>query len=513
MSNCDIILATVNARYAHTAFGLRYLWANLGALRERAVIREFTLDRPPFDIVEALLRDEPRIVGFGVYIWNVSILTSVVKALKAVRPDIVVVLGGPEVSHEYEHTEIFGAADYLIRGEGDAAFAALAQALLDGHPPTEKVLGPEWPDLNALQLPYEAYTDDDLARRVVYVEASRGCPFRCEFCLSSLEKQVRDFPLEPFLAALERLMERGARQFRFIDRTFNLRKDRVEAILDFFLRRWTEDLRVHFEIVPDRLAPEMLEWIARFPAGTLHLEVGIQTFNPAAQAAISRRQDLDRTEENLRFLRHQAGALLHADLIAGLPEEPWESFGEGFNRLLAMEPQEIQVGILKRLKGTPIARHAEKGDLAFSDEPPYEVLQTRWLDFEQLQRIKRFARYFDLYYNSGNFPTSLPLLWRSGDSAFDVFMRLTDSLWTGTGRRHELPLPKLALHLYDFLVAAGIDTPEAIAEALRSDYHRLPGRKDKLEFPKPVKKSEADQPRRTRSVGGGQKSFDRMDRI
>lgn len=482
MSNIDIILTTINARYAHTAFGLRYLWANLGPLRERAAIREFTLDRAPLEIVESLLLENPRIIGFGVYIWNVALMTTVVRTIKAVRPDIVLVLGGPEVSHEYNGTPIFECADYLIRGEGDVAFARLAEALLEGEAPAGKVISPDYPDLASLALPYDAYSDADIARRVIYVEASRGCPFRCEFCLSSLEKQVRDFPLDDFLAALKGLMDRGVSQFRFIDRTFNLRKDRVEAILDFFLRNYSEELRVHFEIVPDRLAPEMLEWIARFRPGTLHLEVGIQTYNPAAQAAISRRQDLERTEENLRFLREEAGALLHADLIAGLPEEGWESFAEGFNRLLALGPQEIQVGILKRLKGTPIARHAQRGDLVFSKEPPYEVLQTRWLDFAQLQRIKRFARYFDLYYNSGNFPTSLPMLWRTGESGFDAFMALSDGLWSATGRRHELPLPKLAYHLYDTLVAAGVDAPETIADAIRSDYHRLPGRKDRLEF-------------------------------
>jgi radical SAM superfamily enzyme YgiQ (UPF0313 family) len=483
MINTAIILTTINARYAHTAFGLRYLWSNLGPLRDHSAIREFTLDRSPLEIVESLLLENPRIIGFGVYIWNVALMTTVVRTIKAVRPDITLVLGGPEVSHEYENTPIYQSADYLIRGEGDTAFTTLANAILEARPPAEKVIGPGYPDLASLTLPYDAYTDADIARRVIYVEASRGCPFRCEFCLSSLEKQVRDFPLDDFLDSLKKLMDRGVRQFRFIDRTFNLRKDRVEAILDFFLKHLSDGLRVHFEIVPDRLAPEMLEWIARFPPGTLHLEVGIQTYNPAAQAAISRRQDLDRTEENLRFLREEAGALLHADLIAGLPEEGWDSFAEGFNRLLALAPQEIQVGILKRLKGTPIARHADRGDLVFSNEPPYEVLQTRWLDFAQLQRIKRFARYFDLYHNSGNFPTSLPMLWRTNPSAFDAFMALTDGLWTATGRRHELPLPKLAHHLYNTLVASNIDSPETIADAVRNDYHRLPGRKDRLEFP------------------------------
>lgn len=482
MDRHPIVLATVNARYAHTAFGLRCLWSNLGPLREQAAIREFTLNQPPSDIAEALLAEDPRIIGFGVYIWNVSVLTPVVQAIKAVSPEVVLVLGGPEVSHEYDGTPIFESADYLIRGEGDEAFAELAQAVLYGRAPAGKVIEPPLPDLARLQLPYEAYSDEDIARRVVYVEASRGCPFRCEFCLSSLDKQVRDVPLEPLLASLQRLMDRGARQFRFIDRTFNLRKDRVAAVLDFFRARGRDDLRVHFEIVPDRLAPEMLEWIARFPPGALHLEVGIQTFNPAAQAAISRRQDLQKSEETLHFLRHKAGALIHADLIAGLPEEPWESFAAGFNRLVALAPQEIQVGILKRLKGTPIARHADSGDLVFSRQPPYEVLRTRWLDFAQLQRIKRFARYFDLYYNSGNFPASLPLLWRTRPSAFDGFMALSDSLWTATGRTHEIPLPRLAHHLHDCLVQAGVDAPETIADAIDRDYHRLPGRKDRLEF-------------------------------
>ena len=290
-----ILLATANARYTHPAFGLRWLWANLGPLRAHAAIREYTLSQSPLDIAEDLLRLNPRIIGLSVHIWNVTLLTEVARIIKTVSPETVLVIGGPEVSYEYEGTPIFAAADYLIRGEGEVAFAALAKDLLEGRKPPEKVIAAEPPDLAGLVLPYKAYSDEDLARRLTYVEASRGCPFGCEFCLSSLDARVREFPLERFLDALSDLIERGARRIKFVDRTFNLRAERVEAILDFFKRNWRDGMVVHFEILPDRLSERMLEQIAAFPPGNLHLEVGVQSLNPASLEAIGRRQDIDQT--------------------------------------------------------------------------------------------------------------------------------------------------------------------------------------------------------------------------
>lgn len=478
----DIVLATVNARYSHASFGLRYLYANLGELQPRACIREFTLGQTALEIAEAILNDAPRLVGLGVYIWNVDVTTEVVRTLKAVRPDLVVVIGGPEVSHEYEGTGIFEAADFLVRGEGETVFSALACEILSHGVRGAKVRGPVQPDLVTLRLPYDVYSDEDIARRVLYVEASRGCPFSCEFCLSSLDERVRDMPLDTFLEAIERLLARGARRFKFVDRTFNLRRDRVNTILEFFLERWQEGMQVHFEIVPDRLSPELLGRLAAFPPGGLHLEAGIQTFNPETQALISRRQDLEKTEANLRFLREHTGAILHADLIAGLPGESWESFARGFDRLVAMRPQEIQVGILKRLKGTPIVRHVAAHGLVFAAQPPYEILRTRQIDFPAMQRLRRFARCFDLYYNSGNFPRALELLWRTQPSRFDAFMALSDRLWRVCGRTHGLALVELIRILHAHLVEAQADHPDVIASALEADFQRLPGRKDKLHF-------------------------------
>jgi radical SAM superfamily enzyme YgiQ (UPF0313 family) len=252
-----IVLTTLNAKYIHAAFGLRYLLANLGPLRADAVIVEFDVRQRARDVVETILAHDPQIIGLGVYIWNVTEATEVVAALKRVRPEITVVLGGPEVSFETEEQEIVRLADYVVTGEADLKFAEICGMLLEGRRPTDKIITAEVPDLARVELPYDLYTDDDVAHRVIYIEASRGCPFTCEFCLSSLDVPVRQFPEGPLLAAAQKLLDRGVRQFKFVDRTFNLNIATSRRILEFFLERRRPGLFVHFEMIPDRL-PEPL---------------------------------------------------------------------------------------------------------------------------------------------------------------------------------------------------------------------------------------------------------------
>ncbi len=480
----DILLAAVNARYSHTSFGLRWLWANLGELQSRASILEFDLKRAE-RLLPALQANPPRILGLGVYIWNVSLLTEIVSSIRQTLPETLVVLGGPEISHEYEDTRLFADAHYLVRGEGEIAFARLARALLAGEQPEQKVIDAPPPNLAELTLPYAAYTDEDIAHRMLYVETSRGCPFQCEFCLSSIERSVRYFPLGPFLAAMEQLIERGARHFKFVDRTFNVHRERMDAVLDFFQARWRDGMQLHFEIVPDRLDRHTLERIQAMPPEGLHLEAGVQTFHPGAQAAISRCQDLEKTEANLRFLREETGALLHADLIAGLPGESWESWRDGFNRLWALRPHVIQAGILKRLRGTPIARHTATHRMRYASEPPYEILENDCLSCEQLEHLKRFARYLDLFANAGHFPGTLPRLWEAGPTPFDAFMDFSDFVWTATSKTHQIALAERVTLLYRFLVMRHAGQPEEIEAALRRDFCSKPGRSDRLVFDVP----------------------------
>jgi radical SAM superfamily enzyme YgiQ (UPF0313 family) len=353
---------------------------------------------------------------------------------------------------------------------------------------------------NAIALPYDLYTAEDIAHRVIYVEASRGCPFKCEFCLSSLDVPVRNVPLDAFLAQMQSLLDRGVRQFKFVDRTFNLNLRTGQAILQFFLDRFQPGLFLHFEMIPDRLPDGLRGLIGRFPPGALQFEVGIQTFDEAVAARISRRQDNARVEANFRFLRQQTGVHIHADLIAGLPGEDLASFGRGFDRLLALGPQEIQVGILKRLRGTPIARHDAEWGMIYSPHPPYEVLRTSVLSFEQLQRVRRFARYWDLVANSGHFLRTTRLLCAGGadgreaGSAFEAFMAFSDWLYDrGGGRTHGIAPHKLAGLMLEYLTRQRRVPQSDAGAALAGDFVRA-GR----EIPDPLRPYAPPAPSRPR---------------
>ena len=499
----DLVLTTLNAKFIHAAFGLRYLFANLGELQPRAVIAEFDINLRPLDIAEMLLAREPKILGFGVYIWNVTETTEVITAIKRLQPEIKIILGGPEVSYETEGQKIVELADHVITGEADLKFAEVCKNLLDrrsetsSSPVLAKIIAAELPDFSRLTLPYDFYTEADLAHRIVYVEASRGCPFTCEFCLSSLDIPVRQVPLDKFLAAMQRLMDRGLKQFKFVDRTFNLNIGVSKALLEFFLARYQPGMFFHFEMIPDRLPAELREVIAKFPPGSLQFEVGIQTFNPEVGALISRRQNYERMAENFNYLRRETSVHIHADLIVGLPGETLESFAAGFDQLIALGPQEIQVGILKRLRGTPIIRHDAEWQMIYNAHPPYEILQNKLLDFATMQRLRRFARYWDLVGNSGNFIATAPLIWKVASalcadsiepqarpdtpSPFHSFLRFSDWLFSKINRTDSIALARLMELLFEFLTRELALDPKLVAETFWKDCQRA-GRRDAPNF-------------------------------
>ena len=476
-----IVLSTLNARYTHASLGLRYLRANLGDLRADSVIDEYIIGQKPAEIVEKILAHTPRIVAFGVYIWNVDDTTRVVGLLKQVAPHVKVLIGGPEVSFEQAEQRICQLADYVVTGWGDITVRKLCTAILHGPQPIMKVHAGEQPPLAEIVLPYREYTDEDIAHRTLYVEASRGCPFKCEFCLSALDKTAWAFDTELFLAEMALLYERGARQFKFVDRTFNLNIKTSLKILQFFIDRWRDDdpVYAHFELVPDHLPDALKATIAQFPAGALQFEIGIQSFNPEVQALVSRKQDNDKAAANLRWLHSDSRAHLHVDLIAGLPAETLGSFAAGFDRLYGLGPHEIQFGILKRLRGTPIIRHTAAFDLRFSPDAPYEILANKHIAFNDMQRMVRFARYWNLVANSGRFTRSLPLL--LADAPFANFMMFADWVYATTNKTYQLPLEKVFDLVYDFLA---LTLPAATVEAALLPDYQATGAKGKLGFMK-----------------------------
>ncbi len=463
-----IVLTTLNARYIHSSLGLRYLAANMGELEKDTEIMEFILQNRSEEIVEALLAAQPRIIGFGVYIWNVTEITRVVALLKCVAPHITVVLGGPEVSYECNEQEIVRMADYVITGWGDISFPKLCRELMQQRPQAQKIIAGIQPKLDEIKLPYALYSDDDIAHRTLYVEASRGCPFKCEFCISSLDKTSWAFDLDLILAEMDKLYQRGAREFKFVDRTFNLDIKASARILEFFLERLDDKLFVHFEVIPDHLPEKLKALIVRFPAGSLQFEVGIQTLNPEVQALISRKQDTAKAEENLRWLREESNAHVHVDLIIGLPGEDVTSIAYGFDRLIALKQQEIQVGVLKRLRGTPIIRHTEAYGMRYTPYPPYTILATDRIDFHTMQRLVRFARYWDLVGNSQRFPKALALL--LGESPFARFLTFSDWVYASTHKTHQIPLPKLFDLLFTGLTSVLAVSTETTRTALEQDF-------------------------------------------
>jgi len=479
-ADIDIVLATINAKYAHASFALRYLRANLGDLRDRSEIVEFTHQTKPLDMAERLLARSPRIIGLSVYIWNVEATTELVAALKGVRPDIAIVLGGPEVSYELDTQPVVALADAVVTGEGEAVFPELCRRLIAGESPQAKVITGGLPDLTTLRLPYDEYSETDIADRIVYVEASRGCPFKCEFCLSSLDVRVRNFPLDTLLAELQRLLDRGVRRFKFIDRTFNLKVTHSARILQWFLDRHEPGLFVHFEMIPDRLPAALRDIIRKFPPGALQFEVGVQTLDPLVSGRISRRQDVTKLADNLRFLQEETGVHVHTDLIVGLPGEDLATFAAGFDRLHALGTQEIQVGILKRLRGTPIVRHTDDFAMVYSTTPPYEVLQTAAVDFATMQRLKRFALVWDRTVNRGNFVATAPLLWDEAPP-FAAFLHWSDWLHEQHGQVHSLALKRLSTYLDRYLVQVVGHPQEVVDAALAADIERRSVRRSGLE--------------------------------
>ena len=475
MPNTPILLIAINARYGHCAFAARSLLANLGVLRSQADLIESDLDAQPFQLAAEIVGRAPQVVGFSVYLWNVQIVRETLAILHRVAPQLHLVLGGPEIVAEHA-AAWHGLADDLVVGEGETAFRTICDEVLrtrsapaSTEDATEalqivaaaggrgvsrearlRIAAPE--DLSLLVLPYELYTDADIAHRTIFVEGSRGCPFPCAYCTSG-NTGLRTIPLSRLLPELDRLLERGVRAFRFLDRSLNASDEMACGVLDFFLARHPVRLQLHFEIMPCRLNASLRQRLAAFPPGVLHLEAGVQTLNPGVAQGIGRKVPNDTLLETLAFLAHETGAIVHADLIFGLPGEDVQSFAAGFDHLVrTYNFPELQVNLLKRLPGTALAREARFDRLVFNPHPPYELLASDVLDFAEVSRMQQFARCWELVHNRGRFPRAAALLWQTGQaSPFQRYQMLAEQIYAAEGRMHALGVARLSAHITEFL--------------------------------------------------------------
>ena len=468
-----IILTTLNSRFTHSAIGLRYIYANMQELQADSKILEFSINDAIQTVAEDILVHKPSIIGIGVYIWNVSEVSELIHIIKKIAPEITIILGGPEVSYTPFRVNL-DDSDFIIQGEGDTAFYKLSRAILSNQAPKEKIIPMSLPNLKELELPYKYYTDDDIKNRYIYVEISRGCPFECEFCLSSMDEKVRAFDLDEILKEFEILWKRGARNFKFVDRTFNLNMKTANRILDFFLAK-EPPYFAHFEVIPDHFPSSLREKIAKFPDGALQLEIGIQTLNLEVADNISRLLNLKKVDENISFLEHKTHAHIHLDLIVGLPGETLESFGKNLDKLVSLSSCEIQIGILKKLSGTYIKRHDKDFAMVYSDKPPYDILKNSLLSFDDIQMMKRFARFWDLTYNSGNFKRSLPLLWAES-TVYEEFQLFSLWIYSQTASTWKISLQRLGELLFTYLSEVKKLDSEQVALEMLEDMMKLKGR-------------------------------------
>lgn len=386
-----ILLVAINSKYIHTNLAVRYLY-QLCKEKYPCEYIEFNINQPLQDVLYEILSKKPEYVAISTYIWNRSYVEKLVEGLKKARKDIKIILGGPEVY--FDSLEEWKFVDLIIRGEGEYPFLDLCEHIATGKQYIQK----EYPPFDLSKLPF-AYKDESLdTSRIYYYESSRGCPFRCSYCLSSIEKGVRFAPLEKVFEELDYLFKKQVRLIKFVDRTFNANKERSKKIIEFCKQK-SQATQVHFEIDPTLLDNDVISAINNSKDNLFRLEIGLQSFNQQTLDAIDRFYDIDRIDKNLKKLMENKKAIVHLDLIAGLPYEDFLSFKRSLNKTILYFADEVQLGFLKMLKGTKIREEAAKYNYEFFKDPPYEVISNSFISFEEIYKLKKMEDLIDKVYN------------------------------------------------------------------------------------------------------------------
>lgn len=412
-----VLLTTLNSKYVHTNLAIRYLYFTINKKCDVS-LKEFTINEEMFRILAGINRENADLIAFSCYIWNIDYILEICSAIKKVKPETMIVLGGPEVSYHADQLLSKNRyIDFIIQGEGEIVFPKLIQDVIQGTNSFESFESIAYRDeqgkvhigdrnalVEDLSLVPSPFTVDlsEYDQKVVYYESSRGCPYNCSYCLSSTTRGVRYFPLERVKADLKRLIDAKVKQIKFVDRTFNCNRNRAMEIWRYLLEN-LEDTTFHFEISGHLMDDEMLELLQKVPGGYFDFEIGVQTTCEEALCAINRRTDFIKLSEVVRRLRDKNNIHLHLDLIAGLPYETYSSFRQSFDDVYNLKPHLLQLGFLKLLRGSRIREEEDVHHYKFLDRPPYEVLENRYISFELLIRLKRVEEIIEIYKNSGRF--------------------------------------------------------------------------------------------------------------
>ncbi len=435
-----IILTTLNSKFIHSSLSIRYLKAY--AKNIPIELMEFTINQNLDYIVGELYKKKPDVIGFSTYIWNREETLKICETIKIIDPSIKIILGGPEVS--FDGDEILKDSwfiDFIIYGEGEVSFKELIERIIAGgtefsdikglifrngeniikNPPREFI-----ENLDSIPSPYRDL-NDNFKNKIVYFESSRGCPFNCQFCLSSTIKGVRYFNIDRVKEDLGILIDANVGQVKFVDRTFNANKKYAMEIMEFIMKKNPKDINFHFEVTAHLLDEEMLDFISKAKEGLFQFEIGVQSTNKKTLEAIGRTTDIDKLKLVTKKIKSFKNIHQHLDLIVGLPYEDYSSFKNSFNEVYELKPEKIQLGFLKLLKGSGLRRESEKYGMKFLDRPPYEILATNWIDYSEVLRLKGIEDLVEKYYNEGYFESSLEYIIKNHyKTPFDFFEDFLD---------------------------------------------------------------------------------------
>jgi anaerobic magnesium-protoporphyrin IX monomethyl ester cyclase len=482
----NIVLTTLNAKYIHTNLAIRYLKAFAQPEFDVQLV-EYTIKDPAINIVSDLVQKQPDIIGFSCYIWNIEETIKVIKMIKKINPEIKIIAGGPEVTYDVqEWMQEVPEFDFIVIGEGEQTFSQLLSALDSGAEFSDVpgiayrkddsiVMNPQRNKLDLKELPSPYRFEEDiphLPKRVTYLETSRGCPFSCQFCLSSIEVGVRYFDREKVKEDIRYLMANGAKTIKFVDRTFNISRSYAMEMFRFLIDEHLPGTVFQFEITADIMRPEVIEFLNNeAPPGLFRFEIGVQSTNDYTNELVMRKQNFEKLKRTVTMVKEGRKIDQHLDLIAGLPEEDYHSFKRTFNDVFAMRPEELQLGFLKMLRGTGLRLRAEQHDYVYMDHSPYEILGNNVLDFNDIIKIKQVEDVLEKYWNDHRMDLTVEyLVTKVFPSPFDFFQDF-GSYWETRGwSRIGHQLEDLFKRLFNFLQEKGVENIEAIESLMKYDY-------------------------------------------
>ncbi|PAE25271.1 B12-binding domain-containing radical SAM protein [Bacillus sp. 7894-2] len=481
-----VIASTLNAKYIHTNIAIRYLKAYAQPDFD-VELAEYTIKDPIMNIVTDLIRKKPDVIGFSCYIWNIEETIKVIKMIKKIDSSIHIVVGGPEVTYDVaDWMKNVNEFDYIVIGEGEETFKQLLTEL-NSTMNMENVHGlafrengqvrinPQRNKLDLRDLPSPFRFEEDiphLSKRVTYIETSRGCPFSCQFCLSSIEVGVRYFDREKIKDDIRYLMKNGAKTLKFVDRTFNISRSYALEMFQFLIDEHLPGTVFQFEITADIMRPEVIEFLNKeAPRGLFRFEIGVQSTNDYTNELVMRKQNFDKLCRTVTMVKDGGKIDQHLDLIAGLPEEDYNSFKRTFNDVFAMRPEELQLGFLKMLRGTGLRLRAEDHQYIYMDHSPYEILGNNVLSFDDIIRIKQVEDVLEKYWNDHRMDATVEyLVTKVFPTPFDFFQEF-GSYWEQKGwSRIGHQLEDLFKRLFEFLQTKEIDDLDIAEGLMKFDY-------------------------------------------